>query len=92
MKSNSSLAIEVRELTKSFDEMQAVKEVAFSVSDGELFGFLGPNGAGKTTTINMLTGLARPDNGKIRIAGIDCSRNPKAAVSRYTRLVEYGHP
>ncbi|MCK4601203.1 MAG: ATP-binding cassette domain-containing protein, partial [Phycisphaerae bacterium] len=38
-----------------------------------------PNGAGKTTTINMLTGLARPDAGTIRIAGIDCSKNPKAA-------------
>jgi ABC-2 type transport system ATP-binding protein len=49
------------------------------VLQGELFGFLGPNGAGKTTTINMLTGLARPDDGKIRIAGIDCTENPKAA-------------
>jgi ABC-2 type transport system ATP-binding protein len=49
------------------------------VLQGELFGFLGPNGAGKTTTINMLTGLARPDAGKIWIAGIDCSGNPKAA-------------
>jgi len=44
-----------------------------------LFGFLGPNGAGKTTTINMLTGLARPDAGTIRIGGIDCSKNPRAA-------------
>jgi ABC-2 type transport system ATP-binding protein len=48
------------------------------VGRGELFGFLGPNGAGKTTTINMLTGLARPDSGSIRIAGRECSGNPKA--------------
>jgi ABC-2 type transport system ATP-binding protein len=65
-------------LAKRFDEVTAVESVTFSVYEGELFGFLGPNGAGKTTTINMLTGLARPDAGKIRIAGIDCTHNPKA--------------
>jgi len=53
--------------------------VSFEVDRGELFGFLGPNGAGKTTTINMLTGLALPDAGSIRIAGIDCTGNLKAA-------------
>jgi ABC-2 type transport system ATP-binding protein len=53
--------------------------VSFEVGQGELFGFLGPNGAGKTTTINMLTGLARPDAGTIRIADIDCTADPKAA-------------
>ena len=72
-------AIEVEELSKRFGDVTAVASVTFAVSEGELFGFLGPNGAGKTTTINMLTGLARPDSGRIRIAGIDCSRNPKAA-------------
>jgi len=63
--------IEVRGLAKRFDEVQAVAGVDFDVQQGELFGFLGPNGAGKTTTINMLTGLARPDSGTIRVAGID---------------------
>ncbi len=71
--------IHVNQLAKSFGDVQAVASVDFDVGDGELFGFLGPNGAGKTTTINMLTGLARPDAGTIRIADIDCSRNPKAA-------------
>lgn len=71
--------IQVRQLAKSFNDVQAVAGADFDVSEGELFGFLGPNGAGKTTTINMLTGLARPDAGTIRIAGIDCSKNPKAA-------------
>ncbi len=71
--------IHVHQLTKAFGDVQAVAGVDFDVGDGELFGFLGPNGAGKTTTINMLTGLARPDAGTIRIADIDCSRNPKAA-------------
>jgi ABC-2 type transport system ATP-binding protein len=71
--------IEVAELTKRFDEVSAVNRISFAVRQGELFGFLGPNGAGKTTTINMLTGLARPDAGTIRIAGLECTRNPKAA-------------
>lgn len=75
----SRAAIAVEGLTKRFDDVTAVDSAAFSVNEGELFGFLGPNGAGKTTTINMLTGLARPDAGTIRISGIDCSRNPKAA-------------
>jgi len=72
-------AIVVEGLTKRFGDVTAVESVTFAVPKGELFGFLGPNGAGKTTTINMLTGLARPDAGSIRIAGIDCSRNPKAS-------------
>jgi ABC-2 type transport system ATP-binding protein len=56
-----------------------VEDVGFTVGRGEIFGYLGPNGAGKTTTINMLTGLARPDTGSIRIGGIDCTANPRAA-------------
>jgi len=79
MTSNGNFAIEVRGLAKRFGEVQAVAGTDFEVREGELFGFLGPNGAGKTTTINMLTGLARADAGTIRIAGIDCSKNPKAA-------------
>jgi len=79
MTANDIAAIEVRGLAKRFGDVVAVAGVDFDVREGELFGFLGPNGAGKTTTINMLTGLARPDAGTIRIAGIDCSTNPKAA-------------
>jgi len=71
--------IEVEGLTKTFDGTAAVDGISFHIGSGELFGFLGPNGAGKTTTINMLTGLARPDAGAIRIGGIDCTRNHRAA-------------
>ena len=53
-------AIEVDDLRKSFDAIEAVRGVSFEVAAGEVFGFLGPNGAGKTTTINMLCTLARP--------------------------------
>lgn len=77
--STETAAFTVSGLTKRFDEVTAVNDISFEVYQGELFGFLGPNGAGKTTTINMLTGLARLDSGAIRIGGIDCTRNPKAA-------------
>ena len=79
MKDDAVSAIAVVGLAKRFGEVQAVADASFEVIQGEFFGFLGPNGAGKTTTINMLTGLARPDSGKIRIAGIDCTGNPKGA-------------
>jgi ABC-2 type transport system ATP-binding protein len=75
----SSAIIEVAELTKRFGDVTAVDRISFKIRQGELFGFLGPNGAGKTTTINMLIGLARPDSGTIRIGGLDCRKNPKAA-------------
>ena len=74
-----NLLIEVTKLTKKFDEVMAVDDISFNLHQGELFGFLGPNGAGKTTTINMLTGLSRPDSGTIRVAGKECTKNPKAA-------------
>ncbi|MDP8234759.1 MAG: ABC transporter ATP-binding protein [Candidatus Erginobacter occultus] len=72
-------AIEVRDLRKGFEDLLAVNDISFTVRRGELFGFLGPNGAGKTTTINLLTGLARPDSGEIRIGGGDCIPRPKEA-------------
>jgi ABC-2 type transport system ATP-binding protein len=71
--------LEVAHLTKRYGAVIAVNDIGFQVNGGELFGFLGPNGAGKTTTIHMLTGLARLDAGTIRIGGIECTQNPKAA-------------
>jgi len=78
MKENSNI-IQVKGLSKTFDGTTAVDGISFDIEAGELFGFLGPNGAGKTTTINMLTGLARPDEGSIYIGGIDCTRKHRAA-------------
>ncbi|MBI4522247.1 MAG: ABC transporter ATP-binding protein [Deltaproteobacteria bacterium] len=76
---DSPAFIEVKQLTKRFAEVVAADRISFDVHQGELFGFLGPNGAGKTTTINMLTGLARPDSGVMRIGGLECTHDPKAA-------------
>jgi ABC-2 type transport system ATP-binding protein len=67
-------AIAVRELAKSFGEIEAVRGVDFEVAPGEVFGFLGPNGAGKTTTINMLCTLVKPTAGSATVAGHDVVR------------------
>ena len=79
-------AIEVFDLQKSFDEVEAVRGVSFEVAAGEVFGFLGPNGAGKTTTINMLCTLARPTAGSARVAGHDVVRE-RDDVRRHIGLV-----
>jgi ABC-2 type transport system ATP-binding protein len=79
VKPDSFIAIQASQLTKHYKDVLAVDDISFEIQNGELFGFLGPNGAGKTTTINMLTGLARADSGKIHINGIDCTSNLKAA-------------
>ena len=73
---NDSPAIQVSHLTKRFDGLTAVNDIAFHVQTGELFGFLGPNGAGKTTTINILCTLLSATSGEASVAGFDCQRQP----------------
>ncbi|MHB8860574.1 MAG: ABC transporter ATP-binding protein [Minisyncoccota bacterium] len=63
--------IEVKNLTKTFGDFVAVKDVSFTVKEGGIFAFLGPNGAGKSTTIKMLTTLLHPTSGTITINGHD---------------------
>jgi ABC-type branched-subunit amino acid transport system ATPase component len=64
-------ALHVDNLLKSYGPVQAVREVSFDVSPGEIFGLLGPNGADKTTLIERILGLRQPDSGSISIIGID---------------------
>jgi ABC-2 type transport system ATP-binding protein len=64
-------AIELRGVTKSFDDVTAVRDLDLTVDDGEVYGFLGPNGAGKSTTIDMLLDLVRPTAGTVRVLGAD---------------------
>jgi ABC-2 type transport system ATP-binding protein len=61
----------------------AVDALSLEIRSGEIFGFLGPNGAGKTTTIKMLTGVLKPDSGKVRIDGIELSARPLEAKARF---------
>ena len=64
-------AIDVRDLTKRFDNFTAVDKISFQVADGEVFAFLGPNGAGKSTTIKIMTTVLSPTEGAITIGGFN---------------------
>jgi len=71
--------LKVNGLCKSFGELRAVNDVCFEVRPGEIYGLLGPNGAGKTTTISMISGLLRPDAGKVSVDGGDFWSDPARA-------------
>ena len=80
------VAVEVDDLRKRFDEVEAVRGVSFDVHAGEIFGFLGPNGAGKSTTISMLCTLLTPTGGSARVAGYDIAAQ-RSQVRRSIGLV-----
>ena len=67
--------VEIRNLTKRFDQFTAVDNISFDIKEGEILGLLGPNGAGKTTTIHMLLGLITPTAGRIHMFGLDLSKH-----------------
>jgi ABC-2 type transport system ATP-binding protein len=64
-------AIAVRDLRKTYGELEAVRGISFEVQQGEVFGLLGPNGAGKTTTVEILEGYRRRDAGEVEVLGTD---------------------
>jgi ABC-2 type transport system ATP-binding protein len=68
-------AIEVEGLRKLYGSKVAVDDVSFTVAEGEIFGLLGRNGAGKSTTVDCVVGLSVPDQGRIRVAGLDPRRD-----------------
>ncbi len=61
--------LEVKELTRRFGGLVAVKDASFEVPEGAVMGLIGPNGAGKTTIFNLITGNHRPDRGAVRFGG-----------------------
>jgi len=66
-------AIAVKDLRKSFGDLEAVKGISFSVPEGTFFAFLGPNGAGKSTTISIICSLLKADSGEASVFGHDVS-------------------
>jgi ABC-2 type transport system ATP-binding protein len=75
-------AIEVRNLRKSYGDVEAVRGVEFSVERGEVFGLLGPNGAGKTTTVEILEGYRTRTSGEVSVLGFDPGTRPRALRAR----------
>jgi ABC-2 type transport system ATP-binding protein len=77
-KQPTAAAIAVEHIVKRYGDFEAVKDVNFSVAEGEIFGLLGPNGAGKSTLIRMMTTLIPLTGGKALIAGHDVDKDPDA--------------
>ena len=67
--------IEIKNLSKSFKDVKAVKDLSFKVKEGELFAFLGLNGAGKSTTISIICGQLKKDSGSVTVNGFDLDKN-----------------
>ncbi len=76
----SKSVVEIRNLTKRFDQFTAVNNISFDIKEGEILGLLGPNGAGKTTTIHMLLGLITPTVGSIHMFGLDLAKHSETIL------------
>ncbi|RMD02386.1 ABC transporter ATP-binding protein [Clostridium autoethanogenum] len=75
-------------VTKTIKGRQIIKEISFSMKQGEVMGFLGPNGAGKSTTLRMIVGLSKPTSGKIDICGYSITKNYVKAMSNVGCIIE----
>ncbi|MCL2431829.1 MAG: ABC transporter ATP-binding protein [Nitrososphaerota archaeon] len=73
---NGSNAVELRGVTKRFNELVAVNNISLTIGTGEIFALLGPNGSGKSTTLKMLLGLLQPTSGSVNVLGTDVSKDP----------------
>ncbi len=88
--------LEINNLGISFGGLRAVDDFHITIGQGELYGLIGPNGAGKTTVFNLLTGVYRPDEGKIRLDGQDITGRKtieinKAGVARTFQNIRLFH-
>lgn len=77
--------LELKDITKKYNNIPVVRKVNFNILPGEILGYLGPNGAGKTTTVKMLAGLLEPNGGKIYFAG----RNISEDIIAYKKKIGY---
>jgi ABC-2 type transport system ATP-binding protein len=73
---SSQYAVELKDVTKRYNDIVAVSNLTLKIGTGEIFGLLGPNGSGKSTTLKMLMGLVQPDAGKINVLGLDVLKQP----------------
>jgi ABC-2 type transport system ATP-binding protein len=80
--------IDVKNVTKSYGPIEALRGVSFYVAPGEILGLLGPNGAGKTTAIKILTGSLQPDDGTVTVNGLDVLEHTREVQAQIGYLPE----
>jgi ABC-2 type transport system ATP-binding protein len=81
--------VEVERLWVRYGKTVAVRDLSFSIPEGEVFGFIGPNGAGKTTTIKVLATLLRPWRGTVRIGGVSVTADPHSVRRRIGYMPDF---
>ena len=81
--------LQIKSLHKSFDKIEAVKNISFDIKKNQIIGLLGPNGCGKTTTIGMILGLLKPSHGKILIENKDIEKNKIMILKRINFISPY---
>lgn len=85
----SDALVEVRNLSRYYQNICAISQLSFSLNAGEVLGYLGPNGAGKSTTMQVISGNLAPTEGEVSIAGEDLLESPKAAKALLGYLPEH---
>ena len=80
--------LECINLCKSFGKKQILKNVSFSINEGDILAFIGPNGSGKTTTIKLILGLQKIDSGEVLINGLDITKNFEDVIRKVGAIVE----
>jgi ABC-2 type transport system ATP-binding protein len=85
------MMLEVQNLYRSYRGIPAIEDVSFKVAAGEIVGFLGPNGAGKSTTVKIITGMLRPNDGRVLFEGQDISRDMVSFRAAFGYVPEEAH-
>lgn len=83
------MSIRLHQVSKKYGDQQAVNQISFEVSKGQVVGFLGPNGAGKSTTMKMITGIIQPDQGFIEVCGMQVKGESLATKKKIGYLPEH---
>ena len=93
MRLEKSVAIDVRGVTKTYDELTAVNDVSFQLQRGSTMGLIGPNGAGKTSLLRIISTLSLADRGEVTVEGVSVRTSPRQVRQRLGFMpAEFGYP
>lgn len=84
----TNTVLKCENLNKSFGKKKILKDVSFTINEGDILGFIGPNGSGKTTTIKLILGLNSIDSGNVTINGFDIRKDFESAIKEVGAIVE----